>query len=78
MMALVEAGTGSMRVSLASRSLESSSSSIAVWQAFSIARARSATVVLLHDGASRSLGHFGPFFTVMSLRRGVQLEQPLY
>ena len=78
MMARVEAGTGSMRVSLASRSLESWSSSIAVRQAFSIARARSATLALRHDGASRSLGHFGPFFMAMSLRRGVRLEQPLY
>ena len=64
-----------MRVSLASRSLESSSSSIAVRQAFSIARARSVTLAPRHDGASRSLGHLGPLFTATSLRGKMRLEQ---
>src|ERR1700685_3592149 len=63
MIARVELGTGSMCRSLASRTLESSSSSIAVRQALSIARARSATLAPRQEGASRKLGHFGPVFT---------------
>jgi hypothetical protein len=75
-MARVEEGTGSTHRSLASRSLESSRSSMAVRQAFSIARARSAMLAPRHEGASRSLGHFGTLFTAISLCGRTQLQQP--
>lgn len=76
-MARVELGTGSVRRSLASRSSESSSSSIAVRQAFSIACARSATLAPRHDGVSRNLGHFEARFTTTSVRGKTRLEQPV-
>src|SRR5215469_1064271 len=76
MISRVERGTGSMRRSLASRSLELSSSSIAVRHALSIARARSARLTPRHEGASRNLGNFGPRFTVTSLRGPTRSEQP--
>jgi hypothetical protein len=46
-----------------------------VRQAFSIARARSVTLAPRHEGASRSLGHFGTRFTSTSLRGKMRLEQ---